>query len=319
MTKADPRQGVVLVAVLWVIALLSALAMAASLNFRSFAGVVAIDRDRVAADAMLTAGLEASAAVVGGLGEAPLLERETSVSLSSGIVQIRLKDEGGLIDINKAPLKVLASLLRSAGADAAAADTIVQAIDGWRMTVGKSSQAINAAMSNNAPASLVSAPPAASMPAQGAPVAPQGPPAKDDGVRAFTNVRQLSLIPGMTAEYVAAIAPLTTVFGYEKINGLTAPSKVIAALPDLSEKQVSAFLDAREGPLTDDWLQHLLGPSSNYVMLKGRAIASVELTVNLIDGYSTKVKAVIAIIPGDTQPYRVLAWTPFAADRSSIE
>ena len=43
--------------VLWLIALLSALAMAASITFRGFAAVVAVDRYRVRTEALLTAGL----------------------------------------------------------------------------------------------------------------------------------------------------------------------------------------------------------------------------------------------------------------------
>ena len=97
---------------------------------------------------MLTAGLETSAAIIIGLMDAPLTERETSVSLPSGMVQIRLKDEGGRIDINKAPVKVLASLLRTVGADDV--DTIVQGIEGWRAIVDDSLFAeTNSALSNS--------------------------------------------------------------------------------------------------------------------------------------------------------------------------
>ena len=138
---------------------------------------------------------------------------------------------------------------------------------------------------------------------------------RDDGVRAFTDTRQLALIPGMTPEYLAAIAPLITVFGYAKINSLTAPPEVIAALPDMSDVQVAAYLDARQNPVSDDWLQGLLGGAKNYVALKRRAIAGVELTVKLLDGYSTKAKAIITIVPGDSQPYRVLVWTPISPVR----
>ena len=58
MTRSDPRRGMVLVTVLWSISLLSALAMAASVTFRGFAGVMAVERDRVQGEALLTAGLE---------------------------------------------------------------------------------------------------------------------------------------------------------------------------------------------------------------------------------------------------------------------
>jgi hypothetical protein len=50
MKRSDPRRGAILVTVLWSIALLSALAMAASVTFRRFAGVMAVERDRVLGD-----------------------------------------------------------------------------------------------------------------------------------------------------------------------------------------------------------------------------------------------------------------------------
>ncbi|HTE94027.1 MAG TPA: hypothetical protein VK678_11030 [Bradyrhizobium sp.] len=75
MKRSDPRRGVILVTVLWSIALLSALAMAASVTFRGFAGVMAVERDRVQGDALLSAGLETAAGIIDTLGDAPLLYR----------------------------------------------------------------------------------------------------------------------------------------------------------------------------------------------------------------------------------------------------
>jgi general secretion pathway protein K len=209
--------------------------MAASISFRSFAGVVAIDRDRVVTDAMLTAGIETAAGIVNSLGDMPLTDRETSVSLSSGIVRVRLSDEGGRIDINKAPIKVLASLLRSVGFGDATADSIVQGIEGWRAIVSDSPMSINVPPTPNmAGQSAAPQQPAPSTPMQTGTLAPQSSETKDVGLRAFTDTRQLALIPGMTPEYLAAIGPLTTVFGYEKINGHTASREVMTALPDLA-------------------------------------------------------------------------------------
>src|SRR5258708_2308552 len=101
--RDDPRSGMVLLAVLWSIALLSALAMAASVTFRGFAGVMVVERDRLQADALLTAGLETAAGIIDTLGDTPLAEIETSVSLGTGAVRLRLNDEGGRIDIGRGP------------------------------------------------------------------------------------------------------------------------------------------------------------------------------------------------------------------------
>src|ERR1700716_3837826 len=126
MKHRDPRRGVVLLTVLWSIALLSALAMAASVTFRGFAGVMVVDRDRVQGDALLTAGLEASAGMIANMGDAPLREIELTVALSTGSVRARLDDEGGRIDVARAPREVLTALLRSVGAPAATADGIAR-------------------------------------------------------------------------------------------------------------------------------------------------------------------------------------------------
>ena len=77
MTGPDRRRGVVLVMVLWSIAMLSALAMAASVSFRGFAGIAAIGRDRVQGEALFTAGLEVAASMV--TSSAPFTEIETIV------------------------------------------------------------------------------------------------------------------------------------------------------------------------------------------------------------------------------------------------
>lgn len=81
------RRGVVLVTVLWTIALLASLAMATSLTFRGFAGIMAVDHDRMKADGLLTAGLEVAAGLASRAGERPLLDVKSAVTLSSGTVR----------------------------------------------------------------------------------------------------------------------------------------------------------------------------------------------------------------------------------------
>ena len=179
--------------VLWLIALLSALAMAAAITFRGFAGVVVLDRDRVQAEALLTGGLEAAVHTVEILGDTPLDELETTISLSTGSVHAHLSDEGGRIDIGKAPIEVLASLFRYLGAPAEAADTIARAIDEWR----------NPAHANRSNA---------------APESPDQSAKKTNVDQPFTDIRQLARIPGMAPEWVGAIAPLATVFGSETVS-----------------------------------------------------------------------------------------------------
>ncbi len=292
------RNGFVLVTVLWTIALLSALALAVSTTFRGYAGIIAIDHDRTRAHALLTAGLELSADIIGKLGDQPLTERETIIALGTGSVRVHLSDEAGRIDINKAPVAVLSAMLRSIGVSDDA-DAIARAIVAWRTVDGADPSTTETQPSGNP------------TPNEGA--APQGAPGSKSagGSRSFTDIRQLAQVPGMTAEYLAALTPLTTVFGDDKVNALTAPADVIAALPGISPAQLDALLEARRHPpIAEARLQQILGQAQTYFKLKARSVALAELTVQLLDGYTTAVRAVIVRVPDDKQPYRVLAWTP---------
>jgi type II secretory pathway component PulK len=273
MIHNNPRSGMVLVAVLWSISLLSALAMAASVTFRGFAGVMVVERDRVQADALLTAGLETAAGIVDGLRDTPLAEIETSVTLGTGAVRLRLNDEGGRIDIGRAPLELIAAMLRTVGAPPAAADDLARRIV-ERRKPGR-------------PANTTTAVPA--------------PP--------FTEVAQLASIPGMSPDWIAALVPLATVFGGDTVNPLTAPPGVIAALPGLDANRIDAFLKARRGGANADALVQMIAPAQRYLSVKSQRVASVDLSARLASGYASAARAVIVVLPQDSQPYRILTWT----------
>ena len=285
MKRSDPRSGMILVTVLWSIALLSALAMAAAVTFRGFAGVMAVERDRVQGDALLSAGLEMAAGIIDTLGDTPLLDSEAKVDLATGSVRSRLNDEGGRIDVGKAPAEVIAALLRSVGASEAAANNIAQRIVERRYPG-------NAAQPNSEPRPTVGA--------------TRTPPTEQ-----FSDLRQLQFVPGMRPEWVAAIAPLATVFGGETINPLTAPPGVIAALPGVAKGQADAFVKARRSSPADvERLVRLVEPARRYLAVKPVRVASVELMAELANGYAVAARSVIVVLPQDSLPYRVLVWSP---------
>ena len=250
--------------------------MAASVTFRGFAGVMAVDRNRVQADALLTAGLEASANMIETLGGAPLREVEITVALSTGSVRAHLEDEGGRIDIGKAPAEVIAALLLSVGAPPAAADGIARRVVELR-----------------------------------APSKPASSGARPGTEQVFTDVRQLGQVPGMRPEWLAAIVPLTTIYGSETVNPLTAPPGVIAALPGVDAARLENFLAARRSfPGDADRLARILGSAQQYLAARPQRVAAVELMARLEDGHVAAARAVIVVLAQDSEPYRVLAFTP---------
>ena len=275
------RRGVVLVAVLWTIALLSALAMAASTSFRSFAGLLAIDRDRVQAEALIDAGIEVGADLLIKYGGRPLLATETRFALPVGAGRVRLSDELGRIDINKAPAETLASLLGAVGAPDA--EAVAQAIVRWR-DAGEASAVKRA-------------------------------PNSDPSERArhfeqtFTNVDQLTQIPAVPADYARSIAPFVTVFGAETVNAATAPIEVLRLLPQMTEARIERLMEARAaGALEPEACDQILGPASRYAKPAARSIGRLEIVVALADGFAEEAEAVIVVVPKDSEPYRILAF-----------
>jgi general secretion pathway protein K len=282
----NPRQGVVLVAVLWLIALLSAVAMAAAVSFRGFAGVVALDRDRVRAEALFTAGIESAAQAIAMLGDTPLDMLDIKVDLLSGSVRAVLSDEGGRIDVGKAPVEVLTALFRYIGAPETEADSAARSIDEWRNRGEKSP----AAGASKVPAQIASA----------------GPP--------FSEVRQLLQVPGILPHWIVAIAPLTTTYGRETINPLTAPPEVLAALPGVDRSRIGPFLQMRAKLRTDvSQVGAMLGTQQRFLEINPRPIVRVDLTATIADDFTDHAQAVIVQMPGDREPYRVLAWNPLAS------
>jgi general secretion pathway protein K len=295
MTGNDPRRGMVLLIVLWTIALCSALAMATSVSFRSFAGIGAIDRDRTQSDALLTAGLEMAAGLAVDWPNTPSLDRETTFELSTGTVRASFNDEGGRIDIGKAPPDLLAALLRAVGASQAQADSVAQSIVAWRDRNEDRSANNNPAKNN--PANIANA--------------------NDSNNKApnvfLTDVSQIAAVAGMRPEWIAAMASLATVFGAETVNPLTAPAGVIATLPGVDRDRLAAFLAARRNSPNDAArLGEILGLAQRFVGANPQRVVSVQIAAMLEDGYAAAARAVIVLLPNDSEPYRVLVWTPLS-------
>ena len=283
----------VLFAVLWAIAFCSVLVMATSVTFRSLAGIVGIDRDRVQSDALLSAGLEVAAGMTAAVKDAPLTARSTVVTLPTGEVRVSVSDETGRMDIGRAPAEMLASLLRHVGVDDGEADALAGKIVALR-DQDHAAPPADGAQRQRPAANKKPDPPAAPQ--------PQSP---------FTDIRQLAAVPGMRPEWIAAMAPLITVYGSEAVNPLTAPVDVIRALPFFEEARIESFLAMRQMPQADaERLAFLLGRTQQYLKVQQKQVIAVELAARTTDGYSARATGFIVLLKGDKQPYRVLAWNP---------
>jgi general secretion pathway protein K len=214
-----------------------------------------------------------------------------------------MSDEGGRIDIGRAPVELLAGLFRSVGASAQEADAIAQAIIGWRKPADQTDAAH--------PAQAAVPPDKGAQTAQAA-----GPPdkaaQKANTEVPFTDIRQLALIPGMPPQLVSAIAPFATVYGSETVNPFTAPAQVIAALPGVEASRARSFVQMRRNLPSDSdaaKLAAILGTPPQYLEIKMPTVL-VVLTARLENGFTQAARAVVLPVAAGSLPYRVLVWDP---------
>ena len=115
---------------------------------------------------------------------------------------------------------------------------------------------------------------------------------------------------------IAAIAPLTTVYGSETVNPLTAPARVLAALPGVDASRLQAFLQMRgkyKNSTDATGLISMLGSAEQYLAVKTPPVVSIHLTARLANGFAQAAQAVVVPAPEGSQPYRLLLWTPITS------
>jgi general secretion pathway protein K len=282
MTDKNCQRGVALVTVLWSIALLSALALATSVTFRGFASIMSLDHHRIQGDGLLAAGLEAAASATNHLGGRALRDDAFSITLSTGSVQLRISDEGGRIDLGKAPPAVIASLFQSIGMPAHVAREASRRISDQRRSTT-----------------------AADL--------------KDGLDVGAADEMELLNRAAVPPKWHSALEPLTSVYGSETVNPMTAARGVIAALPGINDAIADAFMRRRAGVPNDvTGLIGLLGPAQQFVAVAPQRVVRVEMMTK-VARYTKKARAVIVVLPQDIEPYRVLRFTPNATGGIGIQ
>ena len=76
-----------------------------------------------------------------------------------------------------------------------------------------------------------------------------------------------------------------------------------------NETLIGNVLKARRGGTNADALVQMIAPAQRYLSVRPWRVASVDLNARLASGYASAARAVIVVLPQDSQPYRVLTWT----------
>lgn len=290
------ERGIALVLVLWVVALLTIMAMGLTATQRTETALagnqVTAARFRAESDAALeyvVLNLLATPALLqdgGGLGP----EEESDLLVPDGSprtwrfagqeLEIRLFDEAALIDLNQAPPELLSGLLAALGAPPELAQPLVDAIIDWRDT--DDLHQLEGAED-------------ADYEAEGRPYG-----AKDGP---FDSVAELGQVLGYDRVLLASLVPVLSVdAGTPRVKPDFAPPLVRAALEGLTLEEVEARIEEEEAQ--EEVLSNLEGGVRP--LNRGGPLYRVRIGRREEGRVTRGMEALVRLEAGRTPPYRVL-------------
>ena len=291
MTTGSNR-GIALISVLWITGLLAVMAASFASSTRTEARLAHNYEENAKAEALADAGVYR--AVFGLLDLDPETawhagDADHTFSLGEGDVQVRIEDEDGKIDLNGAPLELLAGLFVVLGLSEDDAQAMADRIGDFRdedsepEPQGAEDEAYFAA-------GLV----------QGA------------ADRPFATESELLRVLGMTQSLYERVRPYVTVYsGAEGIDPTRAPRAVLEALPGITPPVVDALLTAgREiDPLSliDD--QSLLADLEQYLVPSRDLMFTIRALGRTSGGGRFLRQAVIELDASSDPPFLVYAWS----------
>ena len=284
--SVDGERGFVIVAVLWLLAALAALALIFSLHLANSTRALALNDTALQAEALVSAGVELTAYQLRLASEQARPARGAfHTQLNRAELSVSFVSEAARIDLNAAPRELLARLLSVLGASAEDAQQYTDRIVGWRTRATPETADKEDALYLAAGRSYL----------------PRQAP--------FAHVNELGLVLGLPPALVERALPFVTVFsGAPGVDVLNAAPEVIAALPGMTPLVLKQFLNDR-GSLPNDptaIAAALGGAKGNAIVLKSQAYR-LRIRVRFPNGQRAGSEVVISL-SGDADPYRVLSW-----------
>jgi general secretion pathway protein K len=280
------QQGFVLVAVLWLLAALAALATIFSVYLSNSARALALNDTAVQAQALVSAGVELAAYRLQLAGEdARPAQGSFRVRLNGAEISVSFVSEAARVDLNAAPKELLGGLLSALGANEDEAREGADRIIAWRTKPAEETAGNEDALYQAA---------GRSYPPRQAP---------------FAHVDELGLVLGLTPALVERALPFVTVFsGASGVDVLNAAPEVIAALPGMTPLILKQFLGDRATLPNDDAAiaAALGGAKANATTQKSQAYR-ILTRIRFPNGRETASEIVIGLRKAEI-PYRVLSW-----------
>ena len=294
LTSRTGARGFIVIAVLWILAALSALVLIYLTYVTNTAVVVAGSADRVQTEALVGAGVELAVFQLAGRNEEARPTSGTfNARVGAGRVFVTFRSEAARVDLNGAPKSLLAGLMIGLGASPADAAVYADRIIAWR-----------------APTELGDNDPENSFyRTSGSLYLPRHAP--------FPATEELWLVRGIPPAIVERMLPLVTVFSnLEQINVRDAAPQVLAALPNITPESLQSVLSQRGDPAIDPRLLVRMAGGEGATLSGSRAYR-ISVDAELPDGRRSAAEVVVLLLESGEEPYRVLSWRN-GADGSTV-
>jgi general secretion pathway protein K len=305
-TASSSERGFIIIAVLWILVALSALATIFSLYLSNSARALGVTDIGVQVDALVSASLELTVYQLLSADEKALpAQGSFHFRMDNAEAFVTFTSEAARVDLNAASKEMLAGLFEVLGADQKAAAELADRIVGWR-TPSKAGAADDEGALYLA-AGLNYSPRQAH----------------------FAHANELSLVLGASPVLVERALPYLTVFSKSAdVDVLIAPPEVIAALPGMTPEVLNDFLKQRPSlPHDQKAIAAALGAVKVPATLPDTRAFRVLTTLRFDNGRRTSSEAVILLGNAkgndknvatanasnkgkdeDERPYTILSW-----------
>lgn len=295
LEKAATREnGFALLLVIWVLALLAVIAAGVAADSQS-ASTIARNRIELArARALAEAGVTLA---IAGLTVPDVNARWRAdgftrpVRYDNSDIDVTVQDEGGKIDLNRAPMELIAGLLDALNAGTTEERAaVIAGIADQRKAASARAPVVNA----------------------GVGVLPRRRRDLTFADGPFANVSELRQLPGVTHALYDRVRPFVTVYTRRAtINPLTAPREVLAALPGVNQQAIDLFIAARQVPASatpSAGLQGLGIAAASYLAVADTSPVTIIARAETQTGISFAQEATVALDAIAGGAFKYLEW-----------
>jgi general secretion pathway protein K len=279
-------RGFIVVAVLWILAALSALVLIYLTYVTNTAVVVTGSTNRIRVDALVAAGVELAAYQLTAVKEDGRPSSGTfNAKFGAARVFVTFQSEAARVDLNAASKELLAGLIVGLGGRFSDAAGYADRIIAWRTPAVRPDDDPENSLYRTS----------------GVAYTPRHAP--------FPQAEELWLVREIPPLVVERMLPFVTVFSnLPSVNIIDAAPQVVAALPGMTPERLQTVLSQRDDPRSDPRSLLAMAGNGGMATLDGSKAYRVTIGTDFDGRLRTAAEVVILLLEEGDEPYRVLSW-----------